>query len=139
MYFWAQFFLKLHKFCIYGDVFYITHMPYNFFTSVIWRQLKFLHNCHTWKADISPHDNFFSTNNISIISDKYQVRHDHQDPQDDLVLGGNGRSESVCQLPQQPTAGRRSEGEEVGDQEADGDAYDDIGGSNHDDNDVGLA
>ena len=55
------------------------------------------------------------------------------------VLGGNGRSESVCQLPQQPTAGRRNEGEKVGDQEADGDAYDDIGGSNHDDNDVGLA
>ena len=45
------------------------------------------------------------------------------------VLGGNGRSESVCQLPQQPTAGGRSEGEEVGDMdEADGDAYDDIGG-----------
>ena len=55
------------------------------------------------------------------------------------VLGGNGRSESVCQFPQQPTAGRRSEGEEVGDQEADGDAYDDIGGGNDDGNDVGLA
>ena len=56
------------------------------------------------------------------------------------VLGGNGRSESVCQLPQQPTAGGRSEGEEVGDMdEADGDAYDDIGGSNHDDDDNGLA
>ena len=37
------------------------------------------------------------------------------------VLGGNGRSESVCQLPQQPTAGGRSEGEEVGDD----DDYDD--------------
>ena len=69
------------------------------------------------------------------------------------VLGGNGRSESVCQLPQQPTAGGRSEGEEVGDDddydddddevgdmdEADGDAYDDIGGSNHEDDDNGLA
>ena len=54
------------------------------------------------------------------------------------VLGGNGRSESVCQLPQQPTAGRRGEGEEVGDEE-NGEAYDDIGGSNDDDNDNGLA
>ena len=55
------------------------------------------------------------------------------------VLGGNGRSESVCQLPQQPTDGGRSEGEKVGDQEEIGDAYDDIGGSNHDDDDNGLA
>ena len=27
----------------------------------------------TWKAEISPHDNFFSTNNMRDISDKYQV------------------------------------------------------------------
>ena len=102
-------------------------------TTEISPQLSYMESWHfsTWQ--------FFSTNNISVISDKYQVRHDHQDPQDDLVLGGNGRSESVCQLPQQPTAGRRSEGEEVGDQEADGDAYDDIGGGNDDGNDVGLA
>ena len=40
-----------------------------FSTSVMWRHLKFLHmwrnfefphNCHTWKAKISPHDNFSS-------------------------------------------------------------------------------
>ena len=54
----------------------------DFSTSVKWRHLKFLHmwrnfqfphNCHKWKAEISPHDNVFSTNNISDISDKYQV------------------------------------------------------------------
>ena len=54
----------------------------DFSTSVMWRQLKFLHmmrnfqfphNCHTWKAEISPHDNFFSTNIIRDIRDKYQV------------------------------------------------------------------
>ena len=54
----------------------------DFSTSVMWRHLKFLHmwrnfqfphNCHTWKAEIFPHDNFFSTNNISDISDKYEV------------------------------------------------------------------
>ena len=38
-----------------------------------WRNFQFPYNCHTWKAEISPHDNFFSTNNISDISDKYQV------------------------------------------------------------------
>ena len=31
------------------------------------------HNCHTWKAEISPHDNYFSTNIIRDIRDKYQV------------------------------------------------------------------
>ena len=54
----------------------------NFSTYVMWRHLKFLHmwrnaqffyNCHSWKAEISPHNNFFSTNNISDISDKYEV------------------------------------------------------------------
>ena len=54
----------------------------DFSTSVMWRHLKFLHmwrnfqfphNCHTWKAEISPHDNFFSTNIIRDIRDKYQV------------------------------------------------------------------
>ena len=54
----------------------------DFSTSVIWTHLKFLHmwknfqfphNIHTWKADISPHDNFFSTNIIRDIRDKHQV------------------------------------------------------------------
>ena len=39
----------------------------------MWRYFQFPHNCHKWKAEISPHDNVFSTNNISDISDKYQV------------------------------------------------------------------
>ena len=30
-------------------------------------------NCHTWKAEISPQDNFVSTNIILDIRDKYQV------------------------------------------------------------------
>ena len=51
----------------------------NFSTYVTWRHLKFLHmrrnaqffyNCHSWKAEISPHDNFFST---YYISDKYHI------------------------------------------------------------------
>ena len=51
----------------------------DFSTSVMWRHLKFLHmwrnfqfphNCHTWKAEIFPHDNFFSINNIIGISEK---------------------------------------------------------------------
>ena len=54
----------------------------DFPTSVIWRHLKFLHmwrnfqflhNCHTWKANFSPHDNFFSTNIICDICDKYKL------------------------------------------------------------------
>ena len=54
----------------------------DFSTSVMWRHLKFLHmwrnfqfphNCHTWKAENSPNNNFFSTNNISDISYKYEV------------------------------------------------------------------
>ena len=75
---------------IYVDVFYITHMAYwhmrrisDFSTSVMWRPLKFLHmwrnlqfphNCHTRKAEISPHDDFFSTNMIRDIRDKYELR-----------------------------------------------------------------
>ena len=39
----------------------------------MWRNFKFPHNCHTWKAEISPHDNFFSTNIIPDIRVKYQV------------------------------------------------------------------
>ena len=39
----------------------------------VWRNFQFPHNFHTWKAEICPHDNFFSTNNIGDISDKYQV------------------------------------------------------------------
>ena len=39
----------------------------------MWRNFQFPHNCHTWKAEISPHDNFFSTNIIRDIRDKYQV------------------------------------------------------------------
>ena len=51
----------------------------DFSESVMWRHMKFLHmwrncqfphNCHTWKAEISPHDNFSP---LSDISDKYQV------------------------------------------------------------------
>ena len=54
----------------------------DFLISVMWRHLKFLHmwrnfqfphNCHTWKAKICPYDNFFFTNNISVIIDKYEV------------------------------------------------------------------
>ena len=39
----------------------------------MWRNFQFPHNCHTWKAEISPRAIFYSTNNISDISDKYQV------------------------------------------------------------------
>ena len=39
----------------------------------MWRNFQFPHNRHTWKAEISSHDNLFSTNNISDISDKYEV------------------------------------------------------------------
>ena len=95
MHLWAQVFStwkrincgkKLHKFCIYGDVFYITHMPYV-------ENFRFLHICHVETSEISPHVEkfsispqlsymeswnistwqFFSTNNISDISDKYEV------------------------------------------------------------------
>ena len=43
----------------------------------MWRNFQFPHNCPTWKAEISPHDNFFSTNNTTDISDKYQVCSEH--------------------------------------------------------------
>ena len=36
----------------------------------MWRNFQFPHNCHTWKAEIFPHDNLFSTNSISDICDK---------------------------------------------------------------------
>ena len=58
----------------------------DFSTSFMWRHLKFLHvwrnfqfshNCHKWKDEIFPQDIFFSTNNISDISDKYQVWFDY--------------------------------------------------------------
>ena len=95
MYFWAQFFstwkrVNCGKKCInfaYMATFSTSHTCHmwrisDFSTSVMWRHLKFLHmwrnfqfphNCHTWKAEISPHDNFFSTNIIRDIRDKYQV------------------------------------------------------------------
>ena len=34
---------------------------------------KFLHNCHTWIAEISPHDNFSPTKIIGDIRDKYEL------------------------------------------------------------------
>ena len=39
----------------------------------MWRNFRFPHNCHTWKAEIFHHDNFFSTNIICDICDKYQL------------------------------------------------------------------
>ena len=39
----------------------------------MWRNFQFTHDCHTWKAEISILDNFFSTNIIRDIRDKYQV------------------------------------------------------------------
>ena len=74
----------------------------DFSTSVMWRHLKFLHmwrnfqfphNCHTWKAEISPHDNFFSTSNISDIIDKYQVCLGHPVY---CILPGSQRSYCSC-------------------------------------------
>ena len=68
---------------IYGDVStsHTCHMwrISDFSTSAMWRHLhmrrnfQFPHNCHTWKDEISPHDNFFSANIIRDICDKYQV------------------------------------------------------------------
>ena len=55
MYFWVQFFStwKLHKFCIYGKVFYITHMTYV-------QNFRFLHICHVETSEISSHVEKFS-------------------------------------------------------------------------------
>ena len=39
----------------------------------IWRNFQFPHNCHTWKVEISPHDNFFFTNIIRDIRGKYEL------------------------------------------------------------------
>ena len=41
------------KFCIYGSVFYITHMPYV-------ENFRFLHICHVETSEISPHVEKFS-------------------------------------------------------------------------------
>ena len=79
MYFWAQFFstwkrINFGKKCInfaYMATFSTSHTCHmwrisDFSTSVMWRHLKFVHmwrnfqfppNYHTWKAEISPHDN----------------------------------------------------------------------------------
>ena len=38
-----------------------------------WRKVRFLHICHAYKFEISPHDKFFSTYLICDICDKYQV------------------------------------------------------------------
>ena len=55
MYFWVQFFStwKLHKFCIYGKVFYITDMTYV-------QNFRFLHICHVETSEISSHVEKFS-------------------------------------------------------------------------------
>ena len=54
----------------------------DFSTYFMWRHLKFLHmwrnfqfphNCDSWKAEMSQHEIFISTNDISDISDRYQV------------------------------------------------------------------
>ena len=39
----------------------------------MWRNFRFLHICHAYKSEISPHDKFFSTYLICDICDKYQV------------------------------------------------------------------
>ena len=39
----------------------------------MWRNFHFPHNCHTWKAEISPHDNFFPMNIIRDIRDIYEL------------------------------------------------------------------
>ena len=38
-----------------------------------WRNFRFLHICHAYKSEISPHDKFFSTYLICDICEKYQV------------------------------------------------------------------
>ena len=65
-----------HTYAICGEFHISPHLSFDichlkFFH--MWRNFQFPHNCHTWKAEISPQDNFFSTNNIIDISDKYQV------------------------------------------------------------------
>ena len=44
---------KLHKFCIYGNFFYITHILYV-------ENFRFLHICHVETSGISPHVEKFS-------------------------------------------------------------------------------
>ena len=43
------------------------------YPDLIFVNFQFPHNCHTWKGEIPPHDNFFSMNIIPDIRDKYQV------------------------------------------------------------------
>ena len=45
--------MKLYIFCIYGNVFYITHMPYV-------ENFRFFRICHVETSDISPHMEKFS-------------------------------------------------------------------------------
>ena len=39
---------------------------------------QFPHNCHTWKAEICPHDNFFSTNILVILVRNIRSRRRYQ-------------------------------------------------------------
>ena len=39
----------------------------------MWRIFQLPHNYHTWKAEISPDDNFFSTDINRDIRDKYEL------------------------------------------------------------------
>ena len=59
----------------------------DFFTSVMWRNVKlihmwrnfrFLHIFHVQTFEISPHDRFFSTDIICDICDKKEVWQQHQ-------------------------------------------------------------
>ena len=52
---------------------------------------KFPHNCHTLKAEIFHHDNFFSKNIIRDISDKYQVSYAKPNTSVNIAHMGSGR------------------------------------------------
>ena len=41
----------------------------------LWRNFRFLHICHAYKSEISPHDRFFSTDITGDIGDKYEQFH----------------------------------------------------------------
>ena len=58
----------------------------------MWRNFKFPHNCHTWKAEIFHHDNFFSKNIIRDISDKYQVSYAKPNTSVNIAHMGSERS-----------------------------------------------
>ena len=45
----------------------------------MWKNIRFIHTCHEYKNEISPHDRFFSTYPICDICDKYQVWHYNTD------------------------------------------------------------